>query len=61
MLDSRIIDLTFNKIFLKLVVGEDGKALCRIVLVPEFASTGVLVLVNLRTLEVKTRTFATAT
>ncbi|KAF5387060.1 hypothetical protein D9615_001797 [Tricholomella constricta] len=38
---------------------EDGsKARCRVVMVPEFARTGVLVLVNLRSLDVKTVTFA---
>lgn len=37
----------------------DGDVRCRVVLVPEFASTGMLVLVNLRTLAVKTRSFRT--
>lgn len=38
--------------------GEGSKARCRIVMVPEFARTGMLVLVNLRSLDVKTLTFA---
>jgi DNA polymerase delta subunit 2 len=45
----------------KLVVEEkDGKpkTRCRIVMIPEFSRTGVLVLINPRTLEVKTVTFA---
>ncbi|KAG6869024.1 hypothetical protein C0993_005683 [Termitomyces sp. T159_Od127] len=37
---------------------EGSKARCRIVLVPEFSKTGVLVLINLRSLDVKTVTFA---
>ncbi|KAF8061475.1 DNA polymerase alpha/epsilon subunit B-domain-containing protein [Lyophyllum atratum] len=37
--------------------GEGSKARCRVVMVPEFARTGVLVLVNLRSLNVKTVTF----
>lgn len=38
---------------------EDGKRIrCRVIMVPEFARTGTLVLVNLRSLEVKTVTFA---
>jgi DNA polymerase delta subunit 2 len=38
---------------------EDGaEKRCRVVLVPAFAETGVLVLVNLRTLAVKTVRFA---
>ncbi|KAF9045920.1 hypothetical protein BDZ89DRAFT_1089502 [Hymenopellis radicata] len=43
----------------KLALGEDGKTQCRLVLVPDFASTGTLVLVNMRTLEVRTRSFRT--
>ncbi|KAG6878100.1 hypothetical protein C0992_008588 [Termitomyces sp. T32_za158] len=38
--------------------GQGSKARCRIVLVPEFSRTGVLVLINLRSLHVKTVTFA---
>lgn len=34
--------------------GDDGRKRCRIMLVPAFAKTGLLVLVNLRTLDVKT-------
>ncbi|GLB35301.1 putative DNA polymerase alpha/epsilon subunit B [Lyophyllum shimeji] len=37
---------------------ERSNARCRVVMVPEFARTGVLVLVNLRSLDVKTVTFA---
>lgn len=43
------------KLQTKLIVKDDregGKRMCRIVLVPKFAETGVLVLVNLRTLGV---------
>lgn len=45
----------------RLAVDQDDpnkKNRCRIVLVPGFANTGVLVLVNLRTLDVKTVDFA---
>lgn len=44
----------------KMVVDEEGGAgaRCRIIMVPVFAKTGVLVLVNLRSLEVKTVAFA---
>ncbi|RDB24115.1 DNA polymerase subunit delta-2 [Hypsizygus marmoreus] len=47
----------------KIVVDEEAeadgaRARCRIIMVPEFARTGVLVLVNLRSLDVKTVTFA---
>ncbi|KAG6840702.1 hypothetical protein C0991_004946 [Blastosporella zonata] len=45
----------------KIIVDEDrdgSKTRCRVVLVPEFAKTGVLVLINLRSLDVKTVTFA---
>lgn len=38
--------------------GGDEKTRCRIVLVPSFAKTGVLVLVNLRSLAVKTVVFS---
>src|SRR5262249_35638467 len=38
--------------------GGDDKTRCRLVMVPEFAKTEVLVLLNLRTLNVKTVTFA---
>ncbi|KAG5645811.1 hypothetical protein DXG03_005152 [Asterophora parasitica] len=38
--------------------GNGPKTRCRVVMVPEFARTGVLVLVNLRTLDVKTMTFS---
>ncbi|KAG6821139.1 hypothetical protein H0H93_005359 [Arthromyces matolae] len=46
----------------KIVVDEDqtgemSKARCRVVMVPDFSRTGVLVLVNLRSLDVKTLTF----
>jgi DNA polymerase delta subunit 2 len=41
----------------RLVVGEDGEERCRIVLVPEFSETGVMVLVNMQTLAVKTIKF----
>jgi len=37
--------------------GDKGKQRCRIVLLPAFAKTGLLVLVNLRTLDVKTVQF----
>ncbi|KIY72957.1 hypothetical protein CYLTODRAFT_366735 [Cylindrobasidium torrendii FP15055 ss-10] len=36
---------------------KEGAKSCRVVLVPEFSSTGTMVLVNLRTLDVRTRTF----
>ncbi|KAG6909452.1 hypothetical protein DXG01_000437 [Tephrocybe rancida] len=47
----------------KIVVDQDQnregtKTRCRVVLVPEFSKTGVLVLINMRTLDVKTVTFA---
>jgi DNA polymerase delta subunit 2 len=35
----------------------NGEARCRLVLVPSFSATGTIVLVNLRTLEVRTITF----
>ncbi|KNZ71560.1 DNA polymerase subunit delta-2, partial [Termitomyces sp. J132] len=38
--------------------GEGSKARCRVVLVPEFSRTGVLVLINLRSLDARTVTFA---
>jgi len=45
----------------KVVVDDDNvegsKTRCRVVMVPEFSTTGVLVLVNLRSLDVKTVTF----
>jgi DNA polymerase delta subunit 2 len=48
------------KLQTKLVVdgdeGEEGKK-CRIILMPRFAETGVLVLVNLRTLDVRSLQF----
>jgi DNA polymerase delta subunit 2 len=37
--------------------GDGGRKRCRILLVPAFAKTGLLVLVNLRTLDVKTVEF----
>lgn len=37
----------------------DGQGKCRIVLIPSFRKTGTVVLVNLRTLDVKTVSFAT--
>jgi DNA polymerase delta subunit 2 len=45
----------------RLVKEEDGceeRRKCRIVLVPGFAESGVMVLVNMRTLDVKTVKFA---
>ncbi|KAG6829845.1 hypothetical protein H0H92_003288 [Tricholoma furcatifolium] len=42
----------------KVIVDPDSKTQCRVVLVPEFANTGILVLVNIRSLGVKTVTFA---
>ena len=48
-----------NKFATRLVASEEeGENSCRIVLVPRFAETGVLVLVNMRTLNVKTVKFA---
>ncbi|KAG6844488.1 hypothetical protein H0H87_006562 [Tephrocybe sp. NHM501043] len=48
-----------NRFATKMVVDQDGSnAQCRIILVPEFAKTGILVLINLRSLDVKTITFA---
>jgi DNA polymerase delta subunit 2 len=47
-----------TKLVAEAVDGE--KKRCRLILVPSFAKTGVLVLVNLRTLDVKTITFAVA-
>jgi DNA polymerase delta subunit 2 len=49
-----------QKRFATRLVGDkdDGEKRCRIVLVPIFAETGVMVLVNMRTLEVKTVEFA---
>ncbi|KAJ7134983.1 DNA polymerase alpha/epsilon subunit B-domain-containing protein [Mycena crocata] len=41
----------------KMVVAEESQKKCRIVLVPRFAETGILVLVNLRTLGVRTVKF----
>ena len=38
--------------------GEGGRKRCRIVLVPRFKETGMVVLVNLRTLGVRTVKFA---
>ena len=38
--------------------GEGGAKRCRVVLVPVFRTTGVLVLLNLRTLDVRTVQFA---
>lgn len=36
---------------------DDERSRCRLILVPSFAKTGILVLLNLRTLDVKTLTF----
>ena len=48
-----------KKFATRLVPSEGGnEKSCRIVLVPNFAKTGVLVLVNLRCLDVKTVKFA---
>jgi DNA polymerase delta subunit 2 len=47
-----------QKIFGTKLVASEGEKSCRIVLVPAFTETGILVLVNLRTLDVKTVRFA---